>query len=69
MADRTNTEIVIENCGTIEKNLYEVQKILLDSLSGDSWDRIAAIGMAGKLIGVCREDVVNTKLLVEEESK
>lgn len=59
-------DTVIENHDIIHNNLEKVQEILTDSLAGNNWDRIIAIGMAGKLLDICRKDIETTKKYVQD---
>lgn len=59
-------DTVIENQEIIHHNLCRVHDILAESLAGDDWDRITAIGMAGKLLDVCRQDVKTNKTCVQQ---
>lgn len=61
MAKEQLIDTVIKNHDTIHSNLVKVQDILGQGLVGDDWDRIVAIGMAGKLLSICRQDVNTTK--------
>ena len=50
-------DVVIQNLDLIYDNLIRVQESLASGLSGNEWDKITAIGVAGNLIDVCRQDI------------
>jgi len=59
-------EQMAKDLDTIQDNLKKVQELLVQSLAGEDWDRITAIGIEGKLLDVCRTDIDTVKSYIQQ---